>query len=338
MNLVVNCSAPYYNLGAHKLADWLRSVDDTPDTTGYYDGDPGLFGGVPDKVYLSVIFSWHALVAYQIAMRYKSNADIECGGPGIFALAGWWKQQTGLEIHRGLDSRFEYQRGNYKMVFASRGCPVGCYFCIVPKIEGLSQSVDWDFQPAPILCDNNLSALPVEFQEHIIRRYKETGTVLKDANSGFEPLTFDEGTFHRWKEILRGPWRFAFDTTSEEPQVKRMMDILKDEPNGRKQVYVLIGNEPINACHERAQKVIEWGGEPYIQPLIPLNALSRNALKVAFDWNVQALKDFQRYYNRHLWRYFGLEKYIGRIGEPPPFMKNGSEMSISRSFVAGAVG
>lgn len=311
--LIVNCSAPYYNLGARKLADWLAACGES---VSYHDGDPGLFGGVADRVYLSVIFSWNAPRAVEIALRYKSDADIECGGPGMFALGQWWKEQAGLECHRGLDARFERQRGNYRMTFASRGCPVGCYFCIVPKIEGLQQTLDWDFSPAPILCDNNLSALPVEFQKHIIRRYQETGTRLMDANSGFEPLTFDEGTWRRWKPILRGPWRFAFDTTSEEPQVRRMMDILRDESPKRKQVYVLIGNEPIAACHERAQKVVEWGGEPYVQPLLPLNALSRYDLKVAYDWDWQKLKDMQRYYNRHLWRYVPLHEYKGRKNGP----------------------
>ncbi len=314
--LVVNCSAPYYNLGARKLADWLRSDGNLVHES---DGDPGLFGGQPDAVYLSVIFSWHTPLAAEIAARYRHSGHVECGGPGIFALANWWKKETSLECYRGIDPRFDQQRGDYKMTFASRGCPVGCSFCIVPKMEGLEQTLDWDFQPAPILCDNNLSALPVEFQEHIIRRYRETETLLKDANSGFEPLTFNEETYRRWKSVLHGPWRFAFDTISEEPQVKRMMTILEDESPRRKQVYALIGNEPIAACHERVQKVIEWGGEPYLQPMMPLNALRRDDLKIAYDWDRQKLKDMQRYYNRHLWRYFPLHEYDTRKGQAPIF-------------------
>ena len=105
---VVNASARHYNLGARKLADWLT---ENSDVVTYSDGYPGLFGGQPDKVYISVIFSWHAPVAAEIAMRYKANADIECGGPGMFALAAWWKQQSRLACHRGLDDRFERQRG-----------------------------------------------------------------------------------------------------------------------------------------------------------------------------------------------------------------------------------
>lgn len=314
--LVVNCSAPHYNLGARKCADWLRAEKHT---VAYYDGDPGLFGGAPDAICLSVIFSWHAPIAREIAMRYKAHANIECGGPGMFALAAWWERETGLAVHRGLAARFDKQRGDYRMTFASRGCPVGCYFCIVPRLEGLEQTLDWDFTPAPILCDNNLSALPVKFQEHIIRRYIETDVRLADANSGFEPLTFDEGTYHRWKPILRGPWRFAFDTTSERPQVERMMRILREESPKRKQVYVLIGNEPIEACHERAQQVIAWGGEPYCQALMPLNTLSRDHLTIRHDWTHQKLHDMQRYYNRHIWRSVPIWEYSNRVDDKPPF-------------------
>lgn len=310
-DLVVNCSAPYYNLGAHKLAGWLG--------VQLQNGDPGMFGGTPEHVYLSVIFSWHAPIAYEIAMRYKGNSNIECGGPGMLALAGWWRDKTGLQIHRGLDQRFDHQRGNYQMTFASRGCPVNCSFCIVPRIEGIEFTLDWDFIPAPMLCDNNLSALPIDFQEHIIRRYRETCVRLMDANSGFEPRTFDEGTYQRWKPILRGPWRFALDEMDELEYVRRMMVVLKDEVTTRKQVYVLIGNEPIATCYERAQKVIEWGGQPYIQPVMPLNALSRDQLIIRYDWTHTKLKDMQRFYNRHLWHSMPIQDYRPRVNELPTF-------------------
>lgn len=307
---------PHYNLGARKLAGWLTGQGYT---VRYYDGDPGLFGLDADLVCLSVIFSWHAPIAREIALRMKDKAEVWCGGPGMFALANWWKEQTGLECVRGLDGRFEQQRGDYLMTFASRGCPVNCYFCIVPRIEGTAFTLDWEFQPAAVLCDNNLSALPADFQEHIIQRYQAAGVKLADANSGFEPRTFTEETYRRWKPILRGPWRFALDEMRELADVERMMRILKGESPRRKRVYVLIGNEPIEACYERAMKVIEWGGEPYCQPLMPLNALSRDHLKVGHDWTWQKLKDFARYFNRHNWRKFPLSEYSNRKGEAPPF-------------------
>lgn len=268
-----------------------------------------------DTAYLSIAFSWRVVDAYQRAVWYKTQGyRVRAGGPGIFVNQKYLSEVA--EIGGEVDALPHH---NPLATIASRGCPVGCYFCIVPKMEGLNFTLLPDFEPRPILCDNNLSALPVEYQQFIIDKYKRSDVELRDANSGFEPITFNDGTFNRWREILRGPWRFAFDTTSEEPQVKRMMELLKDESPKRKQVYVLIGNEPIAACYERAQKVIEWGGEPYIQPLLPLNALDRDHLKIAYDWTWQQLKDFQRYYNRHLWRYVKLSEYANRKHEAPIF-------------------
>lgn len=128
--LVINCSAPHYNLGARKLTDSLRAQGH--DVT-YSDGDPGLFAYGHDLVCPSVIFSWHAPLARAIALRVRRQADVWCGGPGMFALTHWWKRETGLDCQRGLDDRFERQRGRYRMTFASRGCPVNCSFCLTPE-------------------------------------------------------------------------------------------------------------------------------------------------------------------------------------------------------------
>lgn len=194
-HIVINVSAPHYNLGAAKIVNWLRAQGQG---VAFFNGDPGL--AMPsnvERVWLSLIFSWHAPLAAQIALRMKPRAEVFCGGPGMFALGKWWKQETGLVAHRGLDARFERQRGDYEMTFASRGCPVNCSFCLVPRLEGTEFTLDWDFDPAPILCDNNLSALPVDFQDHILAAYRRSGIALRDCNSGFEPRTFDEATFAR---------------------------------------------------------------------------------------------------------------------------------------------
>lgn len=270
-----------------------------------------------DTAYLSVAFSWRLIDAYQRAVWYRAQGyRVRAGGPGMFVNRNYLADVA--ELGGDVDALPHH---NPLATIASRGCPVGCYFCIVPKMEGLKFTLLPDFEPRPILCDNNLSALPIEYQNFIIEKYQRLNVPLRDANSGFEPMTFDGGTLERWSKILLGPWRFAFDTTSEEPQVYRMMQLLKAVSPKKKQVYVLIGNEPIAACYERAQKVIEWGGEPYIQPLLPLNASDRDALKVAYDWTWQQLKDFQRYYNRHLWRYVPLNQYINRKHEHPIFSK-----------------
>ena len=167
---------------------------------------------------------------------------------------------------------------NPDATMASRGCPVGCYFCIVPKMEGKEFTLLPDFTPRPILCDNNLSALPVEYQNYIIEKYQKFDVPLLDANSGFEPMTFDEGTYTRWKAINKGAWRFSYDETKEGDDVYRVAQILKGESASKKRVYVLVGNEPFEACHRRILQVIEWGCEPHVQPMIALNSLEKKPI------------------------------------------------------------
>lgn len=263
-----------------------------------------------DTAYLSVVFSWMLPIAHEKAVWYKSQGyKVRAGGPAV------WVRPTYLssvaELGGEVDALIHH---NKDATIASRGCPVGCYFCIVPPMEGKSFILLWEFVPRPILCDNNLSALPVGFQKYIIKKYQRHEVVLKDANSGFEPHTFDEDTYHRWKVINKGPWRFALDEIGELDEVKRMMKILKDEPANKKRVYVLLGNEPIETCYERVMKVIEYGGEPHCQPIMALNTLEKKPM-VKYDWTEQKLKDMARWANRWIWRKVPWSEYRPRKGD-----------------------
>ena len=78
-----------------------------------------------------------------------------------------------------------------------------------------------------------------------------------DANSGFEPATFDESVYHRWATVNKGPWRF--DELGERDDVERVCRMLVDVSPRLKRVYVLIGNEPFDACMGRIRRDC-WGG------------------------------------------------------------------------------
>jgi hypothetical protein len=173
-----------------------------------------------------------------------------------------------------------------------------------------------------VICDNNLSALPVEYQEHIIKRYQQGKVPFKEANSGFEPRYFDDFCYYRWKPLIRrGPWRFALDEMRELEDVQHMMRILKEEPARQKRVYVLIGNEDLQSRYERAMKVIEGGCEPHCQFVLPLNWLGDSTkVKLRYDWqSYQQGKDFCRYFNTWGWRSYPIWEYRPRINEPCPF-------------------
>jgi len=258
-----------------------------------------------DTAFLSVAFTWKLNEARDRARWYSTlGYRVRIGGPATFRPRSYMDGygEVGGELPDAI------ARHNPDATVASRGCPVNCWFCIVPKLEGRAFTLLPDFPVRPVLCDNNLSALPREYQVHIVERYKKTGVPLLDANSGFEPRTFDRWVFGLWKEINRGPWRFAYDDLEERGYVLEVMRMLRELAPKRKRVYVLIGNEPVDACLGRIREVLEWGGEPHVQPLMKLNALEKEYW-VRFDWTVEKLRDVARWANRRVWRYATFEEY-----------------------------
>ena len=261
-----------------------------------------------DTAYLSIAFTWKLDEAYARACWYKSAGyKVRAGGPGVFTRKHYLADVAEI----GGDIPDAIARHNPLATFASRGCPVGCWFCIVPKMEGKAFTLIPDFEPRPILCDNNLSALPADYQDHIVERYQGHGVPLLDANSGFEPATFSEDVFRRWAPINRGPWRFAYDESKEGDDVRRVIRMLRKAgvSSRRIRVYVLIGNEPMAACLDRVREVIAMKGEPHCQPVMKLNALKKEPM-VRFDWTRQTLTDMARWANSPpIWRKVAFEDY-----------------------------
>lgn len=278
---------------------------------------------VGDATYLSVAFTWRVRDAFSRALFHRAlGRRVIAGGPA-FATAQMrdfisdvaevptkrvFSRRAWHEVPCDHPDGTVVQHQNPLATFASRGCPVGCSFCVVPVIEGEDFTLLHDFVPRPILCDNNLSALPDDYQRFIINRYQSAGVELLDANSGFEPRTFGEDTYIRWRRILRGPWRFAYDEEGEGEDVRRTMRILENVPPKMKRVYVLIGNEPVDLCMARLHRVIAWGGEPHVQPFMKLNTLEKTP-SVKHDWTAQLLADVARWANRRIWRYARFEDY-----------------------------
>lgn len=258
-----------------------------------------------DTAYLSVAFTWRLNDARDRAHWYRLlGYTVRAGGPATFRPHGYLADVAEL----GGDLPDAIRHHNPLATIASRGCPVGCSFCIVPKMEGRAFTLLPDFPVRPILCDNNLSGLPAEYQDYIISRYEASGVSLLDANSGFEPRTFDGAVYERWRRINRGPWRFAYDDLHEREYVYPVMQMLSAVPARKKRVYVLIGNEPFDACMQRIREVIEWGGEPHVQPFMKLNWLEKKP-HPRFDWTEQLLTDVARWANRRIWRYAPFADY-----------------------------
>lgn len=253
-----------------------------------------------ETLFLSVAFTWKIEAAYQKAQFGKAlGLRVVVGGPALALPQNRARLASIAEY--GAIYPDAIARHNPLATFASRGCDQACTNCIVPFLEGRTFTLKAGFPVRPILCDNNLSFLPADYQDYIVRRYQESGVELLDANSGFEPRTFTEEVYRRWKVINRGPWRFAYDDMQERLLCHRVMEMLREEPARKKRVYVLIGNEPYAECMQRITEVIANNCEPHVQPVMKLNAQERRPW-VRFDWTEQRLKDVARWANGFVWR------------------------------------
>lgn len=265
---------------------------------------------------ISIAFTWKIDEARKLAEYYSGlGYHVRCGGPAMFRMD--WAMKDVAEVS-GIgaigDAVFQH---NPDATTASRGCPVGCWFCIVPAMEGKDFTLLPEFTPRPILTDNNLSALSADYQKYIVDRYIGFGVHLMDANSGFEPKTFDEEVFERWRPINRGSWRFALDETQETDDVRRVIGMLKQRGVGARkiQVYVMIGHEPFDQCMDRIRTVIDLGGEPYVQPVMKLNARDKKPW-IRDGWTPKQLGRVTRWVNGRKWKYCSFEDYDANARSP----------------------
>ncbi len=308
---VVTVGSRQESLGALKLAAWLRRTGwDVEERTQVHP----LFDRF-DLWCFSAVFSWRLPQLVRMVNSVRPlGGEVWVGGPAVGIHrrnAQYVEQQTGVKPQVGLDDRFESEPGSFPMVYFSRGCPAytpACGYCPVPQLEGNAFRYYPDATPAPLLLDNNLSALPADYQDHIIARYDREWRSRKkvDANSGFEPHTFTAHTLARWERFPLACWRFGYDDLTEREQALAMLRLLRSQGYGgeRVRVYTLVGNEPIAACTQRLREVIEAGAHPWPQRLRPLDWLGPNGtLPCCHDWDEPTLVAFQRFYSiAGLWK------------------------------------
>lgn len=80
-----------------------------------------------DTAHLSIAFTWKLDDAYQRAIFWKAQGyRVLAGGPGIFTRKHYLADVAEI----GGDYPDAIARHNPNATFASRGCPVGCWFCI----------------------------------------------------------------------------------------------------------------------------------------------------------------------------------------------------------------
>jgi hypothetical protein len=98
-----------------------------------------------DEVHISVTFTWDKPLAEDMHESWKRQgyAVTALGGPAFGSAAGDFA--PGMYVREG-------------MTFTSRGCPMCCEFCLVPRREGSLRLLE--IKPGWDILDNNLLACP----------------------------------------------------------------------------------------------------------------------------------------------------------------------------------
>ncbi len=312
----INSSSPIYNLAAHKIQVKFEQEGHEVFASARAD----LFAQKCQKAFLSAIFTWNLPQLCHDANLLKSQGlEVEVGGPAVTAMPEFVFQQTGITPHEGLDDRFEHVPGDsYLMTFTSRGCPRGCEFCIVQKVEG-RKMILYDAFPIPAgenpwVGDNNILATSWPHQELVVSKLKHLRSL--DFNSGFDCRIFckdPQKYYDLYSQCHLERWRFAYDQPDEREPVKICTEFLHSKGIRYSEitVFCLVGfiDQTFEECREKLQYLIDLGTTPYPQRYRPLNLLSRNFTPPGWDEGQLNLL-FQHFGVANVWRSCTWEEFL----------------------------
>lgn len=221
-----------YNLGAQKIASKFRA--EGHDVTYVYRAGMEIEGS--EKAFVSAIFTWDLpRLIYDVNLLKSKHIPVEVGGPAPSAMPQLIWDNCHLKPYIGIDPRFEFTKGEFKMSFTQRGCPRACDFCLVRLVEGTKMTEYDDFiipvDPGghPMIGDNNILATSWRHQNIFVERLK--GVKGLDINSGFDDRIFSmdlQKYFDLYSrlDLNREGWRFAYDKPEQQEPLKKCIDFL----------------------------------------------------------------------------------------------------------------
>lgn len=308
---------------------------------------------VPDKLVVSAVFSWDVprLIPYiKYEQERNPHLEIQFGGVAVHgAIAEMIEKELGVTPIQGIDRDLDRVIPNELFIpedafYAStaRGCPNGCSFCEVGRLEGKEVQVidNWAEQFSPnksvgYIMNNNVLASP---EEHILDLTGHLRRLSADAGRHQEFVL--DGGFD-WRKILADPdcllpfrginWakvNVAFDSVKWESgfrtamihMFKRLPELAETSSRNMKerlQCYILYGypGDCLEDTLYRMQMVQQdLGIYPYLMRYMPPATLTYKGY-VAPEWDPKVAVDIGRFANNRFvfWRCKGdFGRYMGR--------------------------
>ena len=182
-----------------------------------------------DLVYISCVFTKNARAARRLAKRLSTSMEVHIGGSGFDLVT------TLPDEIEHLMPDYELYECDYSIGFTMRGCTRSCSFCIVREKEGYAHPVGdiYNFYNPKfkskkiVLLDNNILALPHHFVKIANQIKKENLCV--DWNQGLDLKLVTPENAKILASLRFSPYmRFAWDNIKSEPQIRRGIQILKE--------------------------------------------------------------------------------------------------------------
>jgi len=236
-----------------------RRTNATPRDEYAFIGYPPLECFIPshiDEIHVSVTFSWDLPEARRIQHAWQALqiAPVHLGGP-VF------------EQSSSISAAGEFVPGRYLAkgyTITSRGCPNHCWFCEVPRREGMLHELE--IKPGNKVLDNNLLACS---ESHVRAVFKMLET-QKDAilSGGLEARLLKPWHIELFEQAHIKEAFFAYDTPDDLPALKEASRLLRQSAWHRDykcRCYVLCGypGDTLEAAEQRCLKLLRLGFYPF---------------------------------------------------------------------------
>lgn len=225
----------YPNLALCKIASYHRMMGDHVD---WYDA---MFSDEYDVVYMSKVFSFS-----DDYTGYVNAKKIIKGGTGYDVTSSLTKEidecQPDYTIYPSVPKDISYG-------FLTRGCPNRCFWCVVPKKEGMIRPY-WDIERVAngmrkvVLMDNNLLASGDYAKEQLEKIISKGYHIdLNQANDA-RLMTDDFARLFAKVKWINGRIRFGCDTTAQIEHCERAIDMINSYGyKGEYFLYTMIGGK-----------------------------------------------------------------------------------------------
>ena len=298
------------NLALMKISAWHKEQGDTVE---WYKP---LLSGHMDRVYMSKVFGNEYTQDYEFVV----DADeIIKGGSGYAIKVADGVETYDKSLDPDLPSIIDHMMPDYSLYgitdtaygFLTKGCPRGCAFCHVAKMQGHrvwhnSQLGEWwDGQKNIVLLDPNLTASPC-FDTYM--NMLEHSDAWVDFSQGLDLRLMDDKKIERLNRVKWKHIHFAWDNPDDDlsEKLERVMNGLNKANRRTVSVYVLTN---FNSTHgqdfDRVMAVRAAGAQPYVmiyrKPTAPkiTRQLARWANAPNIFWKVPTFDEYLSSFKRN---------------------------------------